>query len=61
VLVVFIVAALAGTAAVSGFTFWLHGSLLAFLLTLFTAHALAFVLAVIIDPRGSGRDDGPET
>jgi hypothetical protein len=61
VLVVFIVAALAGTAAASGFTFWQHGSLLAFLLTLFTAHALAFVLAVIIDPRGPGGGDGSET
>ena len=58
-LVVFIVAALAGTAAASGFTFWQHGSLLAFLIALFTAHALAFVLAVIVYPRG--RSDDPET
>jgi hypothetical protein len=57
VLIVFIVAALITTAAVSGFTFWQHGSLVAFLLALFTAHALVFVLVVIVDPRGSGRGD----
>jgi hypothetical protein len=58
VLVVFIVAALAGTAAVSGYSFWLHGSLVAFLIALFTAHAVVFVLAVILDPNGIGNSDG---